>query len=155
MESWHTDKGSFFWTIGVNLLPIPKITLSPPLHVHLNAEWNTLLDRKQWYFKFQSIWDKSIQPKKSCLLWLIYHRGIWTILMATKQGKVMACAKGAGQKLIALNISFLGVNLIKLSFLFLTNWQPIFTLYSPYKEPSFKQVVPPGMQLCLTLTLLY
>ena len=72
------------WTEGTLLFPIPKMELSQPIHVKLNQRWDTLLDRRQWYFKFFKLWAATISPKMSVHLWLILHQALWTGSRALK-----------------------------------------------------------------------
>lgn len=67
--------------------PYSKNGIQPPIHVKINERWGVCcLDRKQWYLKSQMIWGNHKAPKKSCLLWLILHQGIWNAKRATKMG---------------------------------------------------------------------
>ena len=74
------------WTPRTPIFPIPKMELTPPIHVKLNQRWGTTLDRRQWYFKFTRLWSPAIQPKISTHLWLILHQGLWTGEKALKRG---------------------------------------------------------------------
>ncbi|KAI5057840.1 hypothetical protein GOP47_0027855 [Adiantum capillus-veneris] len=69
------------WQGGAALTNPPDLIkpCDPPLHVTLNRRWHVSWDRKQWNFKFSSIWHRHIQPKQSVLMWLIIlHKALWT-----------------------------------------------------------------------------
>ena len=74
------------WHNSPKLLPIPGLDKKPPIHAVLNQKWGCLWDRKQWEFKFAAIWNPWIQPKKASLMWLIFHKGIWSMEKASKRG---------------------------------------------------------------------
>lgn len=74
------------WLLTKPLFPIPQMERAPPIHVKLNEKWNTLYDRKQWYFKFTKLWSSVIPPKFSTHLWLIMHQGLWTGAKARRIG---------------------------------------------------------------------
>ncbi|KAI5061596.1 hypothetical protein GOP47_0024101 [Adiantum capillus-veneris] len=68
------------WSGGY-LLSHPQVVpkpLSPPLHIILNQRWGLSLDRRQWNFKFSTLWSTASSPKKSALLWLIIYKAVWT-----------------------------------------------------------------------------
>lgn len=83
----NISPNSFTWSNNNPLLPIPRYLKDPPIHTQLNKRWEVIWDMKQWHFKLFTIWSKHISPKKACLLWLIYHRGVWTNQRAAKIGK--------------------------------------------------------------------
>ena len=73
------------WKDSSSLWPIPKGWDSTAIHTVLNNRWKTLKDRYQWNNALQSLWSKNIEPKKSCLAWLIAFRAIWTNKKALKR----------------------------------------------------------------------
>ena len=73
---------------GANLLwPFPNCMDNIAIHMVLNLGWKTLKDRFQWTSVLQSLWSKNIEPKKSCLAWLITYRAVWTNKKALKVNK--------------------------------------------------------------------
>ena len=58
---------AFVWKGASSMWPIPKDIVSNVIHVVLNQRWSTLKDRYQWKNFLQSLWNKYIEPKKSCL----------------------------------------------------------------------------------------
>ena len=88
---------AFVWKDSSALWPIPKGWDSTAVHTVLNSRWKTLKDRFQWNSILQSLWSKYIEPKKSCLAWLIAFRAIWTNKKALKfhkgNGLCQSCNK--------------------------------------------------------------
>lgn len=82
--------------------------LAPSVHVKLNQIWCTLLDRKQWSFKFSKLWSKSILPKLSTHLWLILHKGLWTGERALKAGIGDGICKRCRHKRESIHHLFMG-----------------------------------------------
>lgn len=93
MNLWSHDQtclmqvqGKFqLWALAwkdKGLLPIPNLPYNgPTLHTKLNARWHLLQDRRQWNESFTQIWWG-----KSCLMWPILHKALWTNESALKLG---------------------------------------------------------------------
>lgn len=75
---------AYQWSGSQPLLPIPKLSKAPPIHLSLNRRWNLHWDRKQWYHCLNNLWSPHIDPKKSCLAWLLAYRALWTQVKAAK-----------------------------------------------------------------------
>ena len=88
---------AFVWKGSNALWPIPKGMYIIAMQGVLNCRWKTLKDRYQWTIVLHRLRSKNIEPKKSCLVWLIAYRAIWTNKKALKvnkgNGLCMRCKK--------------------------------------------------------------